>query len=158
MAGEARTTTSVTPYLSIKGAGEAIAFYEKAFGAVEMHRMACPQTGMILHAALKVGDGLVFLSEEFPQCGNLGPRALGGTPVTIHLHLPDVDATFARAVEAGATSLMAPENQFWGDRFAKIEDPFGHRWSLATTVETLTPEQMRERMVEAMAAMAPASA
>jgi uncharacterized glyoxalase superfamily protein PhnB len=158
MAGEDQAKVVITPYLTIKGAAEAIDFYGRALGAVEVHRMACPQTGMVLHAALKIGEATVFLSEEFAKYGNLGPKSLGGSGVTIHVQHPDVDAAFAQAVEAGATPLMPPADQFWGDRFAKVEDPFGHRWSQATRIETLPPEQMQERMLAAMSAMAPASA
>lgn len=142
---------ALTPYLSIQGAKEAIDFYKRAFGATEVHRMTCPQTGNILHAALKIGDATLFLSEEYPDCGSVGPQRLGGSPVTLHLSVQDTDAAFNRAVEAGATPEMPPENMFWGDRFAKIVDPFGHKWSLAHQIEALTPDQMQERMVAAFA-------
>lgn len=147
----------ITPYLTIKGAGDAISFYENAFGATEVCRLVCPQSGKILHAELRIGNACVFLSEEWPDCGGVSPLALGGSPVGIHLYVEDTDAAFARAVEAGATPEMPPADMFWGDRFAKLVDPFGHKWSLAHQIEALTPDQMQERMIAEFAS-APASA
>jgi uncharacterized glyoxalase superfamily protein PhnB len=137
---------TITPYLVVKRATEAIDFYTRAFGAIEKHRMVCPETGAIMHGELKIGDSVLYLAEEFPSCGSVSPAALGGTPVTLHMMVADADATFNRAVEAGATVAMPLANMFWGDRYGQLVDPFGHRWSIATHLEDLTPEQMMERM------------
>lgn len=138
---------TITPHLVIKGADEAIAFYGKAFGAEEICRMRMPAEdgGMkIGHAELRLGDSVLFLADEFPQQGVTGPN--GHSPVVIHLYVPDVDTVFNRAIEAGATAVMPPADMFWGDRYGKLVDPFGHHWALATHVEDVTPEQMKERM------------
>jgi PhnB protein len=142
----------VTPYLTIQGAGEAIDFYKRAFGAVEVARMATPD-GKIMHAELQIGDSFIMLGDENPQY-NRSPKSLGGTAVGLHLYVPDVDAAFARAVGAGATPKMPPTDMFWGDRFGKLTDPYGHEWSLATHKEDVGPEEMRRRAQEAMAQMA----
>jgi uncharacterized glyoxalase superfamily protein PhnB len=138
---------TLTPHLVIKGAAEAIEFYTKAFGAEEICRMPFPGpdgTTRIGHAALQVGDSRLFLADEFPAQGGFGPH--GNSPVTIHLYVTDADATFARAVEAGATVIMPLANMFWGDRYGRLVDPFGHHWSIAEHLEDLTLEQMQERM------------
>jgi PhnB protein len=145
---------AITPHLIIKGASEAIEFYKRAFGAEEISRMPFPTPGgqvRLGHAALKIGDSILFLSDEFPEQGGLGPGA--SSPVTLHLYVTDVDAAFARAVGAGAKVSMPPADMFWGDRYGKLIDPFGHHWSIAEHLEDLTPAQMRERMTAAMAAM-----
>lgn len=147
--------TTITPYLTIKGADKAIEYYTRVFGATELCRMSCPQSGAVMHAELTIGDSQVYLSEACPEMGSFGPGE-GPTGVTVHTYLEDVDATFAKAVEEGGTALMPPADMFWGDRFAKIKDPFGHSWSLATHVEDVTPEQMKERMDAFFAASAPA--
>jgi PhnB protein len=142
---------AITPHLVIKNAAEAIEFYKRAFGAEELSRMPFPagDGGMkIGHAELKIGDSRLFLADEFPDHGAVGPS--GNSPVTIHLYVTDADATFARAVEAGATVSMPLADMFWGDRYGKLVDPFGHHWSIAEHVEDLTPEQMQERMAAAM--------
>jgi uncharacterized glyoxalase superfamily protein PhnB len=139
---------TITPHLVIKGAAEALEFYKKAFGAEELTRMPMPdkQGAMkIGHAALQIGDSRLFLADEFPDFGSLGPSD-GRSPVTIHLYVTDVDAAFARAVEAGAKAVMPPADMFWGDRYGKLVDPFGHHWSLAEHLEDLTGDQMMERM------------
>jgi uncharacterized glyoxalase superfamily protein PhnB len=138
---------SITPHLVVKGASEAIAFYTRAFGAEELSRMPFPGPDgepKVGHAELRIGDSRLFLADEFPKQGVLGPQ--GGSPVTIHLYVTDADAVFARAVEAGATVAMPLADMFWGDRYGKVVDPFGHHWSIAEHLEDLTPEQMRERM------------
>jgi uncharacterized glyoxalase superfamily protein PhnB len=138
---------AITPHLVIKGASEAIEFYKRAFGAEELCRMPFPgPDGRVKlgHAALQIGDSKIFLADEFPDYGSVGPD--GSSPVTIHLYVTDADAAFARAVEAGATVAMPLEDMFWGDRFGKLVDPFGHHWSIAEHLEDLTPEQMQERM------------
>ena len=143
---------AITPHLVIKGAAEAIEFYKRAFGAKELSRMPFPgKNGQakLGHAELKIDDSRLFLSDEFPGRGVVGPGS--GSPVTLHLYVTDADAAFARAVEAGATVGMPLADMFWGDRFGKLVDPFGHHWSIAEHLEDLTPEQMRERMATAMA-------
>jgi PhnB protein len=139
---------TVTPQLVVKGAAEAIAFYEKAFGAEEMSRLPGPD-GKLMHASVKIGDSIVFLTDEAPQWQSLGPQRLGGTPVTIHLYLENVDTAFERAATAGATVKMPPSDMFWGDRYGVLTDPFGHSWSLASRKEVLTPEQIAKN-AEAM--------
>jgi PhnB protein len=138
---------SVTPYLLIDGAAEAIRFYEKAFGAVEVLRM--PMGDRIAHAEVKIGNSHVMLSDEWPDMGLLGPQKRGGATASLMIYLPDVDAAFARAVEAGAREERPPEDQFWGDRMGTVIDPFGHRWTLATHIEDVSEEEMHRRMAEA---------
>jgi PhnB protein len=141
--------STVTPYLTIRGAAQAIEFYQKAFGAEEHMRMPMPD-GRLAHAEIRIGGSFVFISDEFPEMGgNPSPQGLGGTTVNVMLYLKDVDATFNDAVAAGATVKMPPTDMFWGDRFAKVTDPFGHDWALATHKEDLTPEQIGERMAQA---------
>jgi PhnB protein len=137
---------SVTPYLVIDGAAEAIRFYEKAFGAVEVLRM--PMGDRVAHAEVKIGDSHVMLSDEWPDMGYLGPLKRGGATASLMIYLPDVDAAFARALEAGATEERPPEDQFWGDRMGTLVDPFGHRWSLATHVEDVAEDEMQQRMAK----------
>ncbi len=124
---------SVVPHLVIRGAAKALGFYVEALGAEERCRMPTPD-GKLMHASMAIGDGLVYLCDEFPeQCStSTSPETLGGTSVTIHLDVEDVDAAFARAVAAGATAAMPPTDMFWGDRFSQVVDPFGHRWSIST--------------------------
>ena len=136
---------TVTPHLVCGGAADAIAFYKKAFNAEEVSRMAGPH-GKLMHALIRIGDSAVMLVDEFPEWGSFGPKALKGTPVTIHLYVNDVDAVFARAVDAGATVKMPIADMFWGDRFGLLEDPFGHHWSVATHVRDPSAEQMQEEM------------
>jgi PhnB protein len=135
---------SVTPYLVVEDAEGAIDFYTRAFGAKEKFRM--PMGDRIGHAELTIGDSHVMLADEFPDMGHRGPKALGGSPVSLMLYVEDVDSTFKQALDAGATEKRPPENQFWGDRMGTLTDPFGHVWSLATTVEEVSPEEMRQRM------------
>ena len=141
---------TVTPYLCLKGAGEAIEFYKKAFGATEVFRMQDP-SGKVGHAEIQIGDSRVMLADEYPAMGHKGPSAFGGSPVTIHLYVEDVDAMFNQAVAAGAKSVRPLADQFYGDRTGAIEDPFGHSWYLATHKEDLTPEEMGKRAAAAMA-------
>jgi PhnB protein len=141
---------AITPHLVTKGASEAIEFYKQAFGAEEICRMPMPGPDGSLrigHAELKIGDSILFLADEFPEFGSTGPN--GHSPVVIHLYVTDVDATFSQAVEAGATATMPVADMFWGDRYGKLVDPFGHQWSIATHIEDPTPEQMQERMASA---------
>ena len=141
---------TITPHLVIKGASEAIEFYKRAFGAEELSRMPFPgPDGQVKlgHADLRIGDSRLFLADEFPEQGATGPS--GSSPVTIHMYVTDADAVFDRAVKAGATAQMPPADMFWGDRYARVVDPFGHHWSIATHLEDLTPEQMQQRMAAA---------
>jgi PhnB protein len=136
---------TVTPHLICAGASDAIDFYNQAFGAVELTRMP-GQNGKLMHASIRIGDSTVMLTDEMPDFGALGPNALKGSPVTIHLYVEDVDAVAARAVAAGAKIRMPVADMFWGDRYGQLEDPFGHRWSIATHVRDVTPEEMRQAM------------
>jgi PhnB protein len=147
--------STATPYLIVKGAADAIEFYQRAFGATEMLRMADPQ-GRIGHAEIRIGDSVIMLADEHPAMGYRSPRALGGSSVSILLYLEDVDAVFARAVKAGAKALRPVTNQFYGDRSGTLEDPFGHVWTIATHVEDVPPEEMKRRAEAAMKS-APAS-
>jgi uncharacterized glyoxalase superfamily protein PhnB len=139
---------AITPHLIVDGAADAITFYEKAFGAKEVARMPGPK-GKLMHAEILIGDSHVFLADEAPDWGAIGPRN-GTSPVTIHLYVKDVDATFAQAVAAGAKAAMPLMDMFWGDRYGKVVDPFGHHWSIATHKQDLTHEQMMEGMKIAM--------
>ena len=136
---------TVTPHLVCAGAGAAIDFYKKAFGATETARMPGPG-GKLIHASVRIGDSTVMLVDEMPEWGSLGPKALKGTPVVIHLYVDDVDAFTARAVAAGAKVTMPVADMFWGDRYGQIEDPFGHRWSVATHVRDVSPADMQQAM------------
>ncbi|PWU05770.1 MAG: glyoxalase [Terriglobia bacterium] len=142
---------TVTPYLVIQDAGRAIDFYKRAFGATEVARMEGPQ-GKIAHAELKIGDSMIMLSDEMG--GNRSAHSLGGSPVGIFLYVKDVDAAFQKAVDAGAKVEMQLANMFWGDRYGKLTDPFGHSWSLATHKEDVAPAEMQKRMKEEMEKMA----
>jgi uncharacterized glyoxalase superfamily protein PhnB len=144
---------TVTPYLIVKGADRALDFYEKAFGAEVTVRMPGP-SGKIIHAEFRIGDSFVFLSEEAPNMGSVAPQPGTPTPISLHLYVEDVDAAYNRAVAAGATAQMAPADMFWGDRFSKVSDPFGHAWSIATVKEQLTPEEMGKRAEAFFAEMA----
>jgi PhnB protein len=145
---------TVTPYLVLDNSSEAIAFYKKAFGAVELGRMAGPGGRGVMHAEIKIGDSILYLSDECPGMGNRAPRNAGTTTVGIHLYVEDVDAAYTRAVAAGATAQMPPCDMFWGDRFCKLSDPFGHSWSLATHREDVSPEECARRGAAFMAQMA----
>ena len=145
---------SVTPSLVIRGCSDAIAFYAKAFGARELTRMAGPG-GKVMHAEVRIGDRIVMMGDEFPEMGALSPSSIGNTPVTLMLYVKDCDAVFARAVAAGAKPVMPPADMFWGDRFSRIVDPFGHAWSIATHTVDMTEAQMRKAGEEWMASQAP---
>jgi PhnB protein len=142
----------ITPYLAVDDAARAIEYYKQAFGAKERVRMDAPG-GKIGHAELEIGDSLLMLSDPFPQASTKPPKELGGTSASAFMYVEDVDAVVKQAVDAGATITMEVSDQFWGDRFGTITDPFGHVWSIATHVEDLTPEEIAERGKEAMAAM-----
>jgi PhnB protein len=143
---------SLTTYLAVENAAEAIEFYKRAFGARESLRMPGPD-GSIGHAELDIGDSKLMLSDPFPQSTVRPPGEVGGTTASVFMYVEDVDAVVKQAVDAGATVTMEVADQFWGDRFGTVADPFGHVWSIATHVEDLTPEQIAERGQAAMAAM-----
>ena len=134
---------AVTPHLTCAGAADAIEFYKKAFNAVEIKRMPGPQ-GKLMHALIRIGDSAVMLADEFPDWGSFGPKSLHGSPVTIHIYVEDVDAHVERAVAAGAKITMPLEDTFWGDRYGKLEDPFGHHWSVATHLRDMSSEDMQQ--------------
>jgi uncharacterized glyoxalase superfamily protein PhnB len=142
----------VIPHLVVADGAKAIEFYKKAFGATELSRHLLP-TGQIMHASIRIGAGIVFLNDEFKEMGALSPASLGGSPVQLALHVPDVDTVFQGALDAGATTMMPVEDQFWGDRYGMLKDPFGHQWEILTHKEDLTPEEMERRGKEAMAKM-----
>ncbi|HWF06375.1 MAG TPA: VOC family protein [Candidatus Angelobacter sp.] len=136
---------SITPYLVIKGAAAAIDFYKQAFGAVEIMRMPQPD-GRVGHAELKFGNSIVMMADEYPEMQVVGPKTLGNTSVGLLLYLDDVDKAVERAVSLGATIKKPIADQFYGDRTGTIEDPFGHKWTLAVHIEDVTPEEMQRRM------------
>ncbi|GAA4698587.1 VOC family protein [Phytohabitans rumicis] len=141
----------VVPYLCIDGASTAIDYYRTVFGATERMRMSEPD-GRLGHAELEIGTAVVMLSDEFPDLGIRGPKSIGGTPVTISLYIENVDDVFNRAIEAGATALRPVTDQFYGDRTGQFVDPFGHRWSVATRIEDLSPQEMAKRAATATSA------
>jgi PhnB protein len=143
---------TATPYLAVDDAAKAIEYYKKAFGAKERVRMEAPG-GKIGHGELEIGDSLVMLSDPFPQSSTRPPKELGGTSASVFMYVEDVDAVVKQAVDAGATIEMEVADQFWGDRFGTVKDPFGHLWSVATHVEDVPPEEIAERAKAAMAAM-----
>lgn len=138
---------TVTPHLICERAAEAIDFYRKAFGAQELSRLE-GDSGKIMHAALRIGDSVIMLTEEFPEWNSYGPLARHGTSVTIHLYVEDADAAFAQALSAGVEVVMPLADMFWGDRYGVVEDPFGHRWSIATHQRDLGPDEIRAAMAE----------
>ncbi|RYD45007.1 MAG: VOC family protein [Verrucomicrobiaceae bacterium] len=134
---------TVTPHLVCDGAADAIEFYKKAFGATENMRLAAPD-GKLMHGCISIGDSMIMLVDEMPDCGCMGPKAIGGSAVTIHLQVEDADSLYDRAVKAGATATMPLADMFWGDRYGVVTDPFGHNWSIATHIKDLTPEEIQE--------------
>jgi PhnB protein len=143
---------TLTPFLTVRDAARAIEFYKRAFGAVERGAMKGPD-GKIMHAELKIGDSIVMLSDEFPEFGALSPQSTGGAGMGLHIYIDGVDAAFDRAVQAGAEVEMPVMDQFWGDRYGKLKDPFGHKWSIATHVKDLSLDEMKQGMNEAMEKM-----
>lgn len=138
---------TLTPHIVCEGASDAIAFYRKAFNAEELTRLPAPG-GKVMHAAIRIGDSVVMLMDDFPEWGSLGPKALKGSPVTLHLYVQDADAAIKQAVAAGAQVTMPAADMFWGDRYGQVVDPFGHRWSIATHKEDLTPEEIQRNMAQ----------
>lgn len=147
---------SVQPYLHIRGAAKAIEFYKQAFGATQKGVMNGPD-GKIMHAELRIGDSIFMLADEFPEFGSMSPLSTGGAGMGLHIYVEDVDSAFDRAVKAGAKVEMPVMDMFWGDRYGKLADPFGHKWSIATHKADLTAEQMEEGM-KAMMSQMPKSA
>jgi PhnB protein len=145
-------THSLTAHIVCAGAFDAMDFYKKAFNAVEEMRMPGPD-GKLMHGCVRIGDSQLMLVEENPAWGAFGPKALKGSPVTIHLTVENVDAVVAQAVAAGAKITMPVEDAFWGDRYGQIEDPFGHKWSVATHIRDMSDEEIQAEMGEAMAKM-----
>lgn len=146
---------TVTPHLICAGAAAAIDFYKQAFNATEISRLPGPD-GRLMHASIRIGDSIVMLVDEMPERGALGPKSLDGSPVTIHLYVDDADAFVERAVRARAKSTMPVTEMFWGDRYGQIEDPFGHRWSVATHVRDVAPADMQKAM-ESMSCQRPSA-
>ena len=136
---------SVTPHLVVEGAAKAIDFYKQAFGAEEVSRLPGPD-GRLAHAQIRIGDSAIMLGDAWPDYGTIGPKALKGSPVTIHLYVKDVDAVVDRAVKAGAKLVAPVSEQFWGDRYGRLQDPFGHNWSVATHVRDVDPAEWPELM------------
>jgi uncharacterized glyoxalase superfamily protein PhnB len=144
---------TLTPFLVCKGATGALDFYKHAFGAEELSRLAGPD-GKLIHAALRIGDSVLMLTDECPAMGAFSPLHLGGTPVTVHLSVADADASFTRATAAGATPLMPVTEMFWGARYGVFKDPYGHSWSVATQVKELSPAEIQAGLAQACAAKA----
>ena len=138
---------TITPHLVCAGAADAIEFYKKAFRAVEEARLPGPN-GRLMHALIRIEGSAVMLVDEMPEWGALGPKSLKGSPVTIHIYVENVDAFVKRAVDAGAKVTMPVEDMFWGDRYGKLEDPFGHHWSVATHVRDVSMEEAQQAMAK----------
>ncbi len=136
---------TITPSLVVRGGAQAIEFYKKAFGAEELVRMPGPDGKGVMHAELKIGDSIFFLGDESPQMASKSPQTLGGSTGGLHLYVADVDAAFKRAVSAGARASMPVADMFWGDRYGKVTDPFGHEWGLGTHKEDVSPADMEKR-------------
>jgi PhnB protein len=147
---------TLTPFLICKGAKEALGFYQRAFGGEIVSQLDGPD-GKLMHAALRIGDSILMVTEECPAMGGFDPLHLGGSPVTVHLSVADADASFARATAAGATPLMPVSEMFWGARYGVFKDPYGHSWSVATQVKDLTPAEIAAGMAQACAAQAAAA-
>jgi uncharacterized glyoxalase superfamily protein PhnB len=136
---------SITPHLVVNNTNEAIEFYKNAFGAKELVRMPGPDGKTVMHAELQIGDSVIMLNDEYPDHGIKSPTTYGGSPVTIHLYVENVDTVFEQAIAAGAREVFPLQDQFWGDRYGKLEDPYGHHWSVASHIEDVDPEEMKIR-------------
>jgi len=143
---------TLTPFLTVRNAERAIEFYKQAFGAQERGVAKGPD-GKVMHAEVKIGDSVIMLSDEFPEFGSLSPQSVGGSPMGLHIYIENVDAAFDRAVKAGAQVEMPVSDQFWGDRYGKLKDPFGHKWSIATHVKDMSADEMKRSMDDAMSKM-----
>jgi PhnB protein len=141
----------VSPHLSVNGAADAISFYKEILGAEERMRMPMPD-GKIGHAEIEIGDSVLMIGDEMEGGVDPSPRTVGGSPVALFVYVEDVDDVFRRALEAGANAVREPENQFYGDRIAMFDDPFGHRWNVATHTEDVAPDEMERRAEQAMSA------
>jgi PhnB protein len=141
---------SLTAHITVKGANKAIEFYKKAFGAKELARMPGPDGKTVMHAELIIGDSILMLNEEYPEMGVRAPQPGNGSAVTLHLYVENVDSMFKQAIAAGAKETFPLQDQFWGDRYGKLVDPFGHQWSVATHIEDVPPEEMKQRADKAM--------
>jgi PhnB protein len=139
---------TITPHLTVRGVSEAVKFYEKAFGAAELYRNLAPDGKSVMHVELMLGDSRLLLHDEFPEHGQVSPQGGSATGVVLHLYVEDVDDIYQRTVDAGATVVMPLQDCFWGDRYAIVVDPFGHRWSMATRIEDLSPRQVQKRATE----------
>jgi PhnB protein len=146
---------SVTPHLIVRDSRKAVDFYKRAFGAEEIAVMTSPD-GKVMHAEIKIGDSIIMFNDEFPEWGSVGPETLGNCTSSLHIYVPDVDAAFQKAVQAGATPLMPPADMFWGDRYGKLKDPFGHQWAFATHKEDMSEAEMQRRGDEFFKQMAAA--
>lgn len=140
---------TITPYMTVRDAARAIDFYKQAFGATERNVMKAPD-GKVMHAELMIGDSVFMLADEFPEYGALSPQSTGGAGMGLHIYTEDVDSAFDRAVKAGATVEMPVADMFWGDRYGKLADPFGHKWSVATHKRDMSPEEMEKEMMAQM--------
>ena len=145
---------TVTPGLVVRGARKAIEYYKSVFGAKELYSMPGPDGRTVMHAELQIGDTKIYLGDENPEMGAVSPQALGGSPVSLNIYTEDCDATFQRAVAAGATVKMPLTDMFWGDRYGKVTDPFGHNWGISTHKEDVSEQEMDRRGKEWMASMA----
>jgi PhnB protein len=143
---------TITPFMTVRDAARAMEFYKQAFGAKERGVMKGPE-GKIMHAELVIGDSIIMLADEFPEFGSLSPQSTGGSGTGLHIYIENVDSAFDRAVKAGATVEMPVADMFWGDRYGKLRDPFGHKWSIGTHKADLSMEEMKKGMDEAMAKM-----
>ena len=139
---------TITPHLTVNDAAAAIEFYKEAFGAIENSRSYAPNGTTIVHSELKIGNSLILLSDEFPEFGILSPTSIGGSSITLHLYVEDVNVVWEQAVASGAVELMPLQDAFWGDRFGKVIDPFGHYWSLASRIETVNSKEIARRLHE----------
>ena len=146
---------TLTPYLTVRDAERAIEFYKQAFGAkLRGGGVMKGPDGKVMHAELQIGDSVIMLADEFPEFGSVSPQSIGGSPTGLHIYIDNVDSAFDRAVKAGAQVEMPVMEQFWGDRYGKLKDPFGHKWSIATHVKDLSADEMKRGMDEAMSKMA----
>ena len=139
--------SSVTPHLVIKDCAKALDFYVKALGAHEIYRSMMPD-GRVMHAMIQVGNSIVMMADEFPEMGAVGPNKLGGTSVALHVYTEDADKLFKKAVDAGAAPIMPISDTFWGDRYGQIQDPYGHRWAIATHTKDVSPQEMEKAAKE----------
>jgi len=143
---------TLTPFMTIRNAAKAIEFYKQAFGAQQRGDIAKDPSGKVMHAEIKIGDSIIMLSDEFPEFGSVGPES-GGTSMGLHIYVDNVDQAFDRAVKAGAKVEMPLADQFWGDRYGRLKDPFGHKWSIATHVKDMSADEMKRSMDDAMSKM-----